>query len=484
MAGLEPDRVPELWWTSYQKALDVGLAVEVEIPDGPAGPPGPAGPHLEVLLVTGLSDQDPRALFERARRPRLARRRHPDEPDEHGRGRARGGPRRGIRRPGSRSRRPAGGGTFDGLAAPLTGAPLLDGVADAELGLLDAVSPLVTALWPVLWQRRLKDVENAGIDVLAMGGWAARVLCPLGPYAALRVGDVPYGVLPAVDVPAWVLEAERPGLGAHAADDPRRRRALGLGGGGRRGRHRRRRGRGRPARDHRPCADRPRPWIAATAPPGARRAPPGGGARREPAGRARRVGTDGAAVLGISPEPLRRYQAFGYVQPAVRGHGGVRDLLRRYLQMSWEELAYGGHQVADRAPFLVRLLRHSLLLTQAEVSRLDPDHWPAWTAALPAPAGRRARAARHRRQPRRPGRPAARLRAGEARRAVPAGSPGARDRPSVPRRPTGRARARAAWTTRCSRAGRSRPRSRRCWTRRATGSTRGSPPSGLAAFAG
>ena len=49
-----------------------------------------------------------------------------------------------------------GGGTFDGLAAPLTGSPLLDGVPDADLSLLDAVPPLVTALWPVLWQRRLE----------------------------------------------------------------------------------------------------------------------------------------------------------------------------------------------------------------------------------------------------------------------------------------------------------------------------------------
>ena len=65
MAGLQPDRVPKLWWTSYEKALEVGLAVEVEIPDGPDGPPGDEGPQLAVLLVTGLSEQDPRALFER-----------------------------------------------------------------------------------------------------------------------------------------------------------------------------------------------------------------------------------------------------------------------------------------------------------------------------------------------------------------------------------------------------------------------------------
>lgn len=377
MTGLEPDRVPELWWTSYQKALDVGLAVEVEIPDGPAGPPGPAGPHLEVLLVTGLSDQDPRALFERhADRGSLGVV-TPMSPTNT----VAGAPAADL------GRDPAtwlavaqagGGGTFDGLAAPLTGTPLLDGVVDAELGLLDAVSPLVTALWPVLWQRRLKDVENAGTDVLAMGGWAARVLCPLGPYAALRVGDVPYGVLPAVDVPAWVPRPSDPvwehtlltilaggALSAWAA--------AGVAGGTAAGADvdglLEIIGRVPTARAPGSQLLLPLELVALL------RAVALGESPQEVLDRWR---TDGAAVLGISPEPLRRYQAFGYVQPAVRGHGGVRNLLRRYLQMSWEELAYGGHQVADPAPFLVRLLRHSLLVTQAEVSRLDPDHWPAW----------------------------------------------------------------------------------------------------------
>src|SRR4029077_7212855 len=107
--------------------------------------------------------------------------------------------------------RSGGAGTFEGLAATLTGTPFLAGGPAAGLRLLDAISQLVAALWPVLWQRRLKDVENAGIDVLAMGGWATRVLCPLGPYPALRVEDVPYGVLPAVDLSAWVSRPNDPG---------------------------------------------------------------------------------------------------------------------------------------------------------------------------------------------------------------------------------------------------------------------------------
>ena len=55
MADLRPEQLPELWWTSYAVAVDVGLAIEVELPDGP---------HLDVLLVTGLADTDPSGVFE------------------------------------------------------------------------------------------------------------------------------------------------------------------------------------------------------------------------------------------------------------------------------------------------------------------------------------------------------------------------------------------------------------------------------------
>jgi hypothetical protein len=376
MAGLEPDRVPELWWTSYEKALEVGLAVEVEIPDGPAGPPGPEGPQLSVLLVTGLGDQDPRALFERhADRGSLGVV-APMSPTNT----VAGAPAADL------GRDPAvwlavaqdgGGGTFDGLAAPLTGSPLLEGVPGADLGLLDAVSPLVTALWPALWQRRLKDVENAGIDVVAAADWAARVLCPLGPYAALRVGDVPYGVLPAVDAQGWasspndppwestLLSILRDGLQAWAA--------AGAAGGT---------AAGADVDGLLEIIGR----VPTARAPGSRLLLPldliallrAAAFGENPLDVVHEWETDGAAVLSLSPEPLRRYQPFGYVQPAVRGREGVREALHRYLQMSWEELAHGGHEFPDRAPFLVRLLRHSLLLTQAEVSRLDPDHWPAW----------------------------------------------------------------------------------------------------------
>ena len=55
MAALRPEQVPELWWTSFAVAVDVGLGIEVDLPEGP---------HLDVLMVTGLSDTDPRSVFE------------------------------------------------------------------------------------------------------------------------------------------------------------------------------------------------------------------------------------------------------------------------------------------------------------------------------------------------------------------------------------------------------------------------------------
>ena len=100
---------------------EVGLAVEVEIPDGPDGPPGDEGPQLAVLLVTGLSEQDPTRAVRAACRTRLAGRRRPDEPEQHGRRRSPRQTSGGIRPPGWRSRRANGGGTSDGPGGPADG---------------------------------------------------------------------------------------------------------------------------------------------------------------------------------------------------------------------------------------------------------------------------------------------------------------------------------------------------------------------------
>ena len=199
MADLRPDQVPELWWTSYAAAERVGLATEVELP---------GGPQLDVLLVTGLSDLDPRDAF-------AAHAGHGDlgvvapmSPSNT----VAGQPAADLGRDPAtwlEVARAGGSGTAAGLSGVLTGAPRLDGVPAADTALLDVVPTLVTALWPVLWQRWLKDVEHAA-QVYELGDWAARVLSPLGPFPALRVGSVPYGVLPAVDPAAWAPGPQDP----------------------------------------------------------------------------------------------------------------------------------------------------------------------------------------------------------------------------------------------------------------------------------
>ncbi|RYV49807.1 hypothetical protein, partial [Pengzhenrongella frigida] len=366
LADLRPDQLPELWWTSYAAALQVGLAVEVELPDGP---------HLDVLLVSGLADLDARTVFEA----------HADlgtlglVPPMTATNTVAGQPTADVGRDPARwlaIARTAGSGTAGGLAGVLTTRPRLDGVGTVDPALLDVVPHLVTALWPVLWQRWLKDVENSA-ETYQMGDWAARLLAPLGTWPALRVGDVPYGVLPAVDLAAW-----RPG--------PRD-----------------------PVWEEGVTA-----LLGEVAPAWSRAARDGGTAVDADAaalldviGRvptSREIGSRAllplevvalleaivngvaapdtlaaweamaAAALAVEPPPARRYQAFGYVQPAVRGGQNLRELLETYLDMHWEELAFAGREEEDRPPLLARLIRHSLLLTQAEVSRLG-EGWESWT---------------------------------------------------------------------------------------------------------
>ena len=367
MAGLQPDQVPALWWTSYEVATQVGLAMEVDLPDGP---------HLDVLLVTGLSDTDPRRLIEALAGqgtlglvpPLAATNTVAGQPTvDTGRD-----PVRWLA-----VARSTGSGTANGLAGVLASQPRLDGVADVDTGLLDIVPHLVTALWPVLWQRWLKDVENSALT-RELGDWAVRNLCPLGTWPALRVGDVPYGVLPAVDLAQWI-PAQHDGLFEQGITSlvggllPAWAAAASAGGTavgadaealldviGRVPTSRQLGSRAfiplellvllQAVVNGTPAADTVAAWAAAAAP-----------------------------SLQHEPEPGRRYQGFGYVQPVVRGKGNLGQIMKGYLGMAWENLAFLGDGKGDAPPLLARLVRHSLLLTQAEVSRVNPAVWPTWT---------------------------------------------------------------------------------------------------------
>lgn len=386
MTEMRPDLVPEKWWTSYRVALEVGLAIEFDVPDGPGGPPGPDGPTLAVLMVTGLSNQEVRPVLAALADNSTLAVVTPMSPTNT----VAGAPAAELGRDAAGWLAVAstvGSGSANGLAGVLTGQPLLDGVPAADLRLHAAVPPLVAALWPVLWQRWLKDVEGLGIEIMRMGGWAARVLAPLGPFPAIRVGDVPYGVLPGVDLSTWVSPPGDPvweaaiaatfgNAGAGAPDVIGAWAAAGVAGGSAQGADSERLldiiGRVPTSRQLGSRAYLPLEAIALL--------------------RAATLGTDprqvmqewrGAAeILRFAPDPTRRYEPFGYVERAVEGDGRLGALLETYLKTSWEELAYGAQKdrgQPDKSPLLARLVRQALLLTQAEVSRLDDDHWPSWT---------------------------------------------------------------------------------------------------------
>ena len=384
MTDLRPDQIPENWWTSYQAALRVGLATEVVLPDGPGGPPGPGGPTLSVLMVTGLSDQDTRSVFQAHADNGTLGVLTPMSPTNT----VAGQPAADL------GRDPAtwlpvalatGSGTASGLSGVLTAAPLLDGVPAADTALLTAVPPLVQALWPVLWQRWLKDVQGLGVNVLRMGDWAARVLAPLGPYPAVRVGDVPYGVLPVVDLSSWVVAAGDPVWESTIASVFRSAAAGG--------------------------SDVLSAWAAAGVAGGTALGADADGLLeiigRVPTSRvmgsriylpleivvlleaisagitpqqAIQQWRDANRNLTFAPAPGRPYAGYGYVQNPVTGDAAVGETLIGYLKTGWESFAHGANR-NDKAPFLVRLLRHSLLLTQAEVSRLQDDPWAAWVPA-------------------------------------------------------------------------------------------------------
>ena len=118
---------------------------------------------------------------------------------------------RGSRWPGGsgRPRRAGSRADRDRICCPACLAP--------DRSLAEAATALVASLWPVLWQRSLKDVYAADLAAFATGHWACRHLHPFGALPALRVGDLPYGVLPIADFDQWEW---RPDDGPSGLTDP------------------------------------------------------------------------------------------------------------------------------------------------------------------------------------------------------------------------------------------------------------------------
>jgi hypothetical protein len=203
-ASLRGGDLPVTWWTSFERAKQVGLGVEITL--------GPGVPDFEALFVVGIGDSDPSPLvMAHANAGRLA-----------------------VLAPGTPTNTVAGGVTTELGNDPDMWFPLVDANPAAQPAAMDVYDVLtgagtapfplqggdlsqgrvglvlVTALWPVLWSRAIRDVAGAGKVEESIAEWAMEFLAPEGAHPAVRVGEQPYGLLPATSLLRWVPEAGDP----------------------------------------------------------------------------------------------------------------------------------------------------------------------------------------------------------------------------------------------------------------------------------
>lgn len=189
--------LPRTWWLSFERACDLGLGCEIAL--------GTTVPDMAALVVVGLGDSAPTELLEaHAGAGRLA-----------------------TLAPGTATNTVEGEPTTDLGADPalwarlVTADPLTQPATVAVWHAITGTDPtvplpgvdgdplvpgraIVDALWPALWARSFRDVLGAGPLEPDIHAWARRRLQVEGPYPAIRVGAVPYGLLPATVLRHWV----------------------------------------------------------------------------------------------------------------------------------------------------------------------------------------------------------------------------------------------------------------------------------------
>ncbi len=195
--------LPDTWWLSYRRAVEVGLAVDIDVGADP--------PALEALVVLGVGDTDAADLV-----------------DAHNAAAA-----LAVLAPGTPTNTVEGEPTtdfgadadtvypllhLDPAAQESTGAALtaLTGrlPADAlpmlggDLDLLGPGSLAVQGFWPVLWGRALRDVVTGDEPDIELARWARRYLAVEGPRPAIRIGEQPYGLLPTSAFTSWVADPD------------------------------------------------------------------------------------------------------------------------------------------------------------------------------------------------------------------------------------------------------------------------------------
>lgn len=391
LSAVKPKRdrsLPRTWWNSYDAARRVGLAGEIRVEE--------ERPSFEVLLCVGLADprdrRTPRSVFVTHSRSGRLGTLPPLTATNTVDGRPtidlRGAPDawlETVRLPKT---------TAGGLSGVLTGTPMFTGVLEPDLSRHDAAGALVRALWPVLWQRSLKDLAGLGDDIYRLGSWAGRHLHPFGPLPTLHIGDLPYGVLPIADysrmaqrgepgprleravlravqqlVPALAQAAgDSPGI--VGADEERLLQVLAK------------------TPTSREYGSRSYPATLLMA---AITAALGGSSPAETAAEWER---QAALLRNLPVDPTRRHSPAMHVEPwPGRVAPEWQPVVERMLASRWEELA-GNDDLSGLwrgrdelpPPVLARLVRQSLLLTMAEVGRLGRlQHGPEAAVAPRSP---------------------------------------------------------------------------------------------------
>ena len=186
------------WYSSFKEAVDVGLGAVVDL--------GPSRPDdIDVLYVVGLGGTDPLDVLADHRDAGILGVLAHGVPTNT----VLGEPAADLARDPETWRvlasapPPQPGADVIGLA--LTGAPgALGPLPGGEVDDRELTRLLVGSLFPVLWGRALRDLWGADeglVDDLAR--WAFDHLAPEGPVPPIRIGDQPYGILPATSLDRW-----------------------------------------------------------------------------------------------------------------------------------------------------------------------------------------------------------------------------------------------------------------------------------------
>ena len=194
------------WWNDFTTAVEVGLACEIDL--------GPS-PQIDRLIVCGLGTIAASEIFgAHAEAGNL-----------------------GVLAPGSATNAVDGGQTVPleldadtwldlarragttqagtrEVATCLTGDPTaLPALPGGEVDVRTTPQRAAGLLIPAIFGRALHDQWLLGVDGHAAARWAARWLLPGGPCPVIRVGDIPYGILPVAAREArWQAASDEPAI--------------------------------------------------------------------------------------------------------------------------------------------------------------------------------------------------------------------------------------------------------------------------------